>query len=198
MKNKGFTLIEIVIAIAVFAIIASITSSILYQSFQIKERSHSQADLINELQLAIALLDRDAKQIVERPVRGNQMHLFPSFIGQEDYLEFTRGGTVNPMASENKSTLTRVAYLCKRNSLIRRIWSNLDSPDRDNYHDTIMLNNLKYCSFAYVGLHQNIVPSWHQYSTRRRGKTITTPLPKAIQLTLNVNKLGKVKLAFII
>jgi general secretion pathway protein J len=198
MNNRGFTLIEIVIAIAIFAIIASISSSILYQSFQIKERSVIQSNKINNLQLAISLLDKDFKQVIERPVRGNEMHLFPSFIGQKDYVEFTRGGAVNPMSSEKRSTLKRIAYLCKNGRLVRRVWAKLDTPNRDIYHDTTMLHNLNKCSFAYIGLHQNIVPTWYQYSSRKNNKTINTPLPKAVQLTIKINGLGGSKFAFML
>lgn len=196
MNNKGFTLIEILIALTIFAIIGAITSSILYQSFKIKERTNIQSELINQLQLTISLLDKDIGQIVERPIRGNQMHLFPSFIGQSDYLEFTRGGVVNILGIEKRSTLKRIAYLCKNQQLIRRIWSQLDIPDRDIYHDTIMLNNLKKCSFTYIGLHQNIVPTWYQYKIKKNNDFTTTPLPKAIQLNLNIKQLGGIELAF--
>lgn len=196
MKNKGFTLIEILIAITVFAIIAGFTSSILSQILQIKDSSKDQIDKINNLQLVISLLSKDIKQIHERPVRGNQMHLFPSFIGQSDYLEFTRGGNVNPQALENRSTLIRVAYLCKNNNLIRRVWSVLDAPDRDIYKDTIMLNYLKKCEFSYVGMHQNIMPNWYQYTIRKDNKNITSPLPEAVQFKFNQEKIGGIKLYF--
>lgn len=196
MKNKGFTLLEIVIAVAVFAVIASISSSVLYQSLQTKERSNQKVNLINAMQLTFAIFSKDTRQIVTRPVRGNQMHLFPSFIGESDYLEFTRGGDVNPSAIEQRSTLVRVAYLCKDNDLIRRIWNQLDTTDRDAYQDKILLSNLKFCSFAYIGMHQNIMSSWYQYTSRRKNITTTSPLPEAVQLTLNIQNMGKIKQNF--
>lgn len=196
MKNKGFTLIEIIIAVAVFAVIASISASVLLNSLKTKQRSYSQIETINQLQLAISLFSKDSRQIVTRPVRGNHMHLFPSFIGEKDYLEFTRGGDINPNAAEQRSTLIRIAYLCKDDNLVRRIWPVLDSPDRDVYQDTTLLSNLKNCKFAYVGMHQNVMPNWYQYTTRQNNKTITTPLPEAIQLSLNLQTLGKIKQNF--
>lgn len=196
MKNKGFTLIEIIIAVAVFAVIASISSSVLLNALKTKQRSYRQIETINQLQLAISLLGKDSRQIITRPVRGNQMHLFPSFIGEKDYVEFTRGGDINPKAAEQRSTLVRIAYLCKDDNLIRRIWPVLDAPDRDVYQDTILLEKLKDCKFAYVGMHQNVMPNWYQYTTRQNNKTITTPLPEAIQLSLDLQSLGKIKQNF--
>lgn len=191
MKSKGFTLIEIIIALAIFATIAVITSSVLYQSFQIKERVTIQSTRINSLQFAIALIQRDIDQLVQRSVRGNQMHLFPAFIGQSTYLEFTRAGNVNPMSLKKRSTLQRVAYVCDNHRLIRRVWTKLDTPDRDDYKDTVLLHNLKTCSYAYMGLHLNIVPTWLRDSLIP-DKEGNTPLPKAIQFTLSLNDLGRI------
>lgn len=201
MKNKikyiqGFTLLEILIAIAVFAIIASLTSSILSQIVQIKDKSSEQISKINDLQLAIALMSKDIKQTVERPVRGNQMHLFPSFIGEKDYLEFTTAGNVNPGSLENRSTMLRVAYLCKNKELIRRTWPVLDSPDRDDYLDTIILKSLQKCKFSYIGMHQRINPTWYQYTLKKDKENMTTPLPQAVRFLGKEDKLGGFKLDF--
>ncbi|MDP3704487.1 MAG: GspJ family T2SS minor pseudopilin variant LspJ [Legionellaceae bacterium] len=189
-RNQGFTLIEIIIALSIFATIAVITSSVLYESFKIRERVTIQSEQLSTLQLAITLLQRDTAQLVFRPVRGNEMHLFPALIGQANYLEFTRGGAVNPMSLEQRSTLKRVAYLCEQGKFIRRIWSQLDTPDRDDYHDNVLLNNLKTCSFAYMGSDNIMKPVWYQVPspTNMRKKP---RLPKAVQLTITLKNWGK-------
>lgn len=181
---------------AIFAIIASITSAVLYQSLQTEKRSNEKINLINNMQLAFALFSKDTRQIVTRSVRGNQMHLFLSFIGESDYLEFTRGGNVNPNAEEKRSTLVRIAYLCKDGNFVRRIWEQLDTPNRDNYQDHILLTNLKSCAFAYIGMHQNVVPTWYQYTSNKKNQISYSPLPEAIQLTLNCAMMGKINQNF--
>ena len=195
-KNHGFTLIEIIIALTIFAIIATITASVLYQNTKIKERLEISANQFSQMQLAFSMLDKDIKQIVERQIRGNEMHLFPAFIGNPQYIEFTRGGIYNPMNLENRSTLKRIAYLCKRKQLIRRTWPILDTPNRQEYQDKILLTNVKKCTFKYIGMHNNIVPEWHQYTIRRQNQSITSPLPIAIQLSLNIEALGAITMAY--
>src|SRR5438105_632303 len=93
---NGFTLIEILIALAVFAILATITTSVLYNAFTTRARVNEQSALLTELQLAISLIQQDTRQTIERPIRSNEMRLFPAFIGQAHYVEFTRDGNVNP------------------------------------------------------------------------------------------------------
>lgn len=187
----GFTLLEILIAIAVFAILATLTSSALYYAFNTRARVTEQADRFTNLQLAISLLERDSLQIINRPVRGNEMHLFPAFIGQASYSEFTRGGHANPNSTEKRSTLLRVGLLCKENQLIRRTWPSLDPANKDKYEDRVLLDNLNKCQFAYLNKSLQILPSWNVGTGELEQ---VEPLPKAIQLTLILNQRDKLSL----
>ncbi len=193
--NRGYTLIEVMVALAVFAILAAITSQALYHAFDTRARVNQQASQLNELQLAMTLLMRDTQQMVERPVRGNEMHLFPPFVGQPQYVEFTRGGLVNPQGKERRSTLKRVAYLCEGLTLVRRTWENLDSLNRKQYQDKIVLDNLKECSFAYLSQARQLLPEWREYAIQQNQKKETLPI--AIQLTLTPHW-GNMSLLFII
>ncbi len=182
MFKKGFTLIEIMIALVVFAILATITSSVLVQALHLQERVNSHNDDTIKLELALSLLQQDTNQLIPRAVRGNEMHLFPALIAQASYFEFTRGGIFNPMAIEQRSELARVAYVCENHQLIRRIWQQLDTPDRQAYHDTILLDHLKQCRFDYMGLHNQFVSTWYQAVAQPR-RAMPFFLPKAIRLT---------------
>ena len=51
-RVKGFTLIEILIALTVFAILATITSSTLYYAFNTRTRVNEQSERLSTLQLA--------------------------------------------------------------------------------------------------------------------------------------------------
>ncbi len=196
MKTKGFTLLEILIALAVFAILATITSSAMYQAFNTRTKVTMQADRLSHLQLAMALIRRDTQQIVERSVHGNEFHLFPPFTGQPNYIEFTRGGEVNPLGNALSSTLKRVAYLCRRGQLIRRSWEMLDTPNRKQFQDKLLLDNLSQCSFAYMTHHLQILPDWHEFAVKPEQRQET--LPTAVQLTLNLKDWGHMSALFII
>ncbi len=54
-------------------------------------------------------------------------------------MEFTRAGLTNPQGRELRSSLQRVALLCAKNQLVRRIWNHLDIPKRQIYQDKILL-----------------------------------------------------------
>jgi general secretion pathway protein J len=196
MNNKGFTLIEILIALAVFAILATITSSTLYYAFDTRARVNEQSKRLDSLQLAVSLLQQDITQIIDRPIRGNEMRLISAFIGRSKYVEFTRDGDVNPEGMEKRSTLKRIAYLCQNNTLKRRTWEHLDSPQHNKYWDKNLLEQLTDCHFEYLNQTLQLFPEWHQDAlTQNQNKE---PLPKAIQVNLSFKDQGTINLLFTI
>ena len=195
-KYTGFTLIEILIALTVFAILATITSSTLYYAFNARTRVNEQAERLNSLQLAISIIQQDTTQTVERPIRGNEMRLFPGFVGQAQYLELTRDGVINPKSIEKRSSLKRIALVCQDGTLIRRTWSSLDPLDRNIYEDKELVSNLSDCYFNYLNQNLQVLSEWREQALAQNQRK--EPLPKAIQINLKLNDWGKLNLLFII
>ncbi|STX38408.1 GspJ family T2SS minor pseudopilin variant LspJ [Legionella feeleii] len=196
IKQQGFTLLEILIALVVFAILASLCSSAMYNAFHTQKQVAHQAEQLNALQLAVTLIERDTKQAVERSVRGNEMHIFPPFVGQAHYLEFTRTGVANPEATEKRSTLQRIAYLCDKHQLIRRSWETLDTVERSDYEDQSLLDGLEDCEFAYLNHSLQVLPEWFANALQQNQRK--EPFPKAIQLSLTLKTWGKMSFLLII
>lgn len=199
MKNtchKGFTLLEIIVALLVFSIIATITSSSMYYAFKTRSKINDYADRLTELQIAINIFEQDTEQIINRPIRGNDMRKFPAFIGDHHYLEFTRGGVVNPNAYARRSTLKRVAFLCKDGALVRRVWPVPDSPDRMKFTDRTIIHNLTDCSFDYYDKQNQKLSEWRN-ATAAQAQSIP-PFPTAISLNLTLPDWGNMQLLYLI
>ncbi len=194
--NKGYTLIEVMIALSVFAIIATLSSGVMYHVFDIRGRVAEQANQLDELQLALTLIEHDTVQFVPRTVRTKDMHVFSSFTGVHQYMEFTRGGLVNPKGLVLRSTLKRIAFLCNDNQLIRRSWDVLDTPNRRHYEDKILLSNLEDCSFAYVSISHQIMPEWRAYRVDQNQRVES--VPSAIQITIYPTGWGKMTFLFVL
>ncbi len=187
--EQGFTLIEVLIALAVFAILATLTSTSMYYAFNISDRLKKESQRITAMQLAISIFERDTQQIVLRAVRGNDMRLFPAFIGQPQYIEFTRGGITNPRSQEKRSTMQRVALFCRNNQLIRKRWPSLDSVDRNTFNEKVLLKNLNKCQFQFLNHNLQILSDWTE--TTSTDNQQNEAFPKAIQLTIQVEALGE-------
>jgi len=195
-KKSGYTLIEVLIALAVFAIMATITAMVMFQVFDTRERINLQANQLNQVQLAILRVEQDTRQIISRAIRGKDMQLLSPFTGQHQYVEFTRDGIVNPLGRASDSSLRRVAYLCDRNRLVRRTWRNLDTPNRAQHQDFVILDGLTNCSFNYLSKYNESLPDWRIFKIEGRQKIITAP--KAIELTINPYNWGDMRLLFIL
>ena len=195
-KHYGFTLIEILVALSLFAILATITSTSMYYAFNARARVSAKADRLNALQLAIALIKQDTEQIAARPIRSNEFHLFPAFIGLPNYIELTRGGLPNPNSYEKRSTLKRIALLCQDNTLVRRSFASLDPPNRENYEEKVILDNLNDCHFAFLDTNLQLLNEWRSNSTPNAFTAKT--LPKAIQVNLELSDWGKGTFLFIV
>ncbi len=198
-RCHGFTLLEIMIALMIFATIAAISSSVLYQSFRVRDKIFTKSHQLEELQMTYTLMQRDIEQFIPRQVRGNEMHLFPAFIGQTNYLELTRAGAINPMNIEQRSTLKRIAYICEKNKLIQRSWSQLDTPNREDFQDTILVDQLSQCSFSYLNSQLQILSVWYQpIQSMNQFKSNQILIPKAVGINLTHQALGRLTWFFII
>ncbi|MBA4697064.1 MAG: type II secretion system minor pseudopilin GspJ [Legionella sp.] len=187
--QKGFTLIEILIALSIFAIIATITATIVGQSFHIRERITKHADQNNEIWSALMILQREVQQIVSRSPRTQDSQLIPAFIGESRYFEFTRGGFVNPSGQEHRSQLKRVAYVCRPPYLVRRTWPVLDPVNRHEFQDKILLRDLEQCHFAYLNQHLQVLSEWNASVSQPQLPQNNPSFPKAIQF--NIGRDGK-------
>jgi len=195
-KQAGFTLLEVLIALVVFAIIASITSSAMYYAFNTRARLKIQADRLSHLQTGLVILTRDTRQIIDRSVRGNDMVIYTGLIGQKDSVEFTRGGLVNPNGVERRSTLQRIALICRDKQLFRRRWDILDTLDRNRYRESVLIENLADCDFKYINHQGQVLNDWNAQSIHQEEQL--EPLPKAIQLNINLADWGKGSFLFLI
>ena len=195
-RATGFTLIEILIALTVFAVLASITASSLYYAFNNRNRVTIQANRLNMLEMAVSIIQQDTAQIVDRAIRGNEMRLFPTIVGQPEYMEFTRDGVLNPNSIEKRSTLKRVALVCMEGQLLRRTWTSLDPVDRNKYSDKLLIDELSSCHFSYLNQNLQSLTEWREKAITQNQRS--EPFPKALQIKLTLKDWGAMSLLFII
>ncbi len=140
-QNAGFTLIEILIAMFIFAIIMTIIISGFSMVLRSNEKIRAHHQRLSEIQRAVTIIARDFSQIVPRSIVDNDGTQISCLIidNEARQYEFTRGGYVNPFAVAKRSTLLRLAYLFDHNTIIRRVWPVLDRAPSTIYSDNPLL-----------------------------------------------------------
>ena len=124
-RMRGFTLLEVLIAVAVFAVVGVMAYGGLQAVLSQQAIARDNADRFRELQFAVQQVSRDLLQLNPRPVReplgdGYRAALYSDPRG-EVLLEFTRGGWTNPLG-QPRAAVQRVAYVLEDDLLLRRHW----------------------------------------------------------------------------
>lgn len=128
-QTLGFTLLEMLIALAIFSIVSMTAGSLLYQAVEARSISTRLADRLVDLERGLGRLSRDVAQYVPREVRDEFGDATPALLFTAGSLEFTRRGWANP-AEHPRSELQRVRYWVEEDALRRAYWDVLDrAPD---------------------------------------------------------------------
>ncbi len=130
MRQRGFTLIELMVAVFITAILFAIGYGAVNQAVKNREALEQQQERLLAIQTAMRTIAQDVNQLALRPIRdptGND--LLPVIIAtasdQKRLVELTRGGWANP-AGVQRPALQRVVYLFEENTLRREYWPVLD------------------------------------------------------------------------
>ena len=140
-RSHGFTLLELMIAIMMFAMI----STAAYKLFESVSRAQQVTDGILERldvqQRAQLVIEKDLFQLAARSIRdefGDRQPALRAPASEGALLAFTRSGWRNPL-NEIRSDLQRVRYEIAEGKLIRSYWQMLDrAPDPVQIRQVLM------------------------------------------------------------
>jgi len=193
--SQGFTLLEIVVAIGIFAIMAAMAYSGLNNVLIARQQTDAHSQQLQKVQTAMVWLARDIEQLVDRGVRNEYGDNVLPLVGQdhEGYLiELTRGGWRNP-ANQARSHLQRVAYAVQEEELVRVYWQVLDRAEDSKARKNVLVDGIKSLEIRYLGGDNDWHTSW---PVDRLGSDAATTLPRAIEVTLDTKQYGKLKRLF--
>ncbi|MFV8836569.1 type II secretion system minor pseudopilin GspJ [Aquisalimonas sp.] len=137
---RGFTLIEMLVALAIFAMVSAVSFTGIMVMIDNRERVAGHADRLAAVQTAMALIERDLQQAVARPIRDPLGDPRAAMLSDDlAALEFTRSGRSNPLGVR-RSELERVAYGIEEDTLVRLSWDALDQPPEPGRRDRALLD----------------------------------------------------------
>lgn len=205
--SKGFTLIEVLVALAIFALLSVISVIGIHQMVQSETVLEENANRLNQLELAYIYLKNDLEQVIDRPVRDYRNEVLSAFIGESKsmfanklfstmgirLIEFTRTGQVNPLETRPLSNLQRVAYYFKDNTLIRYAWLEVDQANSKEPEGRIILTDVDEVYAQYVNARGEMKETW---SAGGFGDNNALALPALVDMMISLKDWGELRWAF--
>ncbi len=192
--NSGFTLLELVVAIAIFGLMAAMAYGGLGSVLNTRDHADRQADRLAEVQKAWTIIGRDITQVIDRPVRDSYGSDMPPLLGSSygsTVLELSRSGRRNPMA-QPRSSLQRIAYLFEDEALQRQSWRVLDRSSDSEAQSAQLLAGIKAVELRFMDKNREWQPQWPGAAAL----PTDPPLPLAIELTLELKDWGRMSRIF--
>jgi type II secretion system protein J len=155
--NKGFTIIEVLVSLAILSMIALVSSNILKSSLATEQQTKQHLDSIKELNLASTIIRRDIRQIVNvssKDFYGNDM--YGTFISPINSQSLMFSSNVKSLSDEI-SPIKRIQYELVDGTLNRKQFFSSNPYEPNDYTNTELINNIDYLEFTY--LYEN---SWHE------------------------------------
>lgn len=187
--ERGFTLLELIVAIAIFALVSVIAFSGLQTTLTTRDLVQAQAERLIELQRAFMLMQQDISQATDRGIRDRFGDVRGPMLLEVDGLEWTRGGAPNP-AGLPRSALQRVGYTLEDGALLRRQWQALDQPYDPVVRSRALLQDVEALEFRFLSDDKQWLETWPPAGTGG--------LPRAIEVRLRLTDLGEVHRMFLL
>jgi len=200
-RARGFTLLELLVALFIAALMFAMGYGAIQQGLNSHETLKAQQAHLLELQIAVRLLEQDFAQLAPRPVRqavGSepaQPALQGGVPGTQPIVALTRDGWANP-AGLQRPGLQRVAYFLENGTLRREYWNVLDPTLASTTARRELLKHVKTFSIRYLDVNRQWQEQWPPAtSTVMVGSSLELMLrerPLAVEITLDTEDWGKI------
>jgi general secretion pathway protein J len=202
-RARGFTLLELLVALAVFSVMAVMAYGGLASVLGSRERVLQSLERTAALQKAYLRLRNDLQQLRARPSRDPYGEAQPALALLPDgSMEFTRSGWRNPLA-QPRSSLQRVAYRLDADGRLLRIsWRAVDRAQNAAASEAVVLTGVEDLRWRFLvnaeldhgGSQRSWYESWPPPATQDSARLAA--VPHAVEVALTLEDLGEVRLLF--
>jgi general secretion pathway protein J len=194
LRNSGFTLIEVLVALAVFGVLSVVAYMALGQTLANADLLGERMERLEAIQRTVRYLDADLMQTAPRPVRGllgdGYEPAIRSSFGSEYALEVTHGGWSNP-AGLPRGTLQRSAYRIEDGELLRFHWRVLDRTINNEPIETALLDGVESIVFRFLTTDGEPSEQWPPQNAA--GPSGFRLRPRAVEVVLTLTDEGEIR-----
>ena len=194
LPARGFTLIEVLVALAVFGILTILAYATLGQTLANADALNDRMERLKTIQRAVRVIDADLMQAAPRPIRDplteGSRPAFLSDAGFDFALELTHLGWNNP-AGLPRSNQQRSAYRVEDGELVRYHWMVLDRTLSNEPLRAVLLDGVESLTFLFQKPDGEWTPSWPARSTQLTPNPQSRP--RAVEVLLTLTNEGEIR-----
>lgn len=183
-RASGFTLVELLVSIAIFAILSLLGWKVFDYLLKVRDRNTQHEVQLFELQDAYQQVLRDTLQII--PLSANQGgQLRPALEIDNQVLRFSKAGVTDPL-KQGLSPFERIEYRYDpdQKKLYRLKYSNLNTSNREQPLSSTLLSQVE--QFQIMVLTPQEVTKWPEVNIDPKKPDEFRKLPKGIKMQLTV------------
>ena len=202
-RTRGFTLLELLVALAIFAMISVIAYGGLNYSLETNAALAHERERQRELALAFLRIEDDLAQARARPIRdidGSERQAFEGrpvdirALGLAS-LEFTRAGIPITSLQQPHSDLVRVGYRLTEGKLERLLWPVLDRAPTTEATSHPLLSAVQELSLRFLSQGE-WSGEWPPLVSGGGNTPNTVTLPQAVEIRFTLEDLGEITRVF--
>ena len=192
-SHKGFTLIEVLVSVAIFAVLSALAYGSLTQTVIAKDILSTRMERFQAVRRTVQIVSRDFLQLAPRPIRdelgdGYEPALSTDF-GSGFAVQLTRGGWSNPLALP-RGTQQRAAYRLEDGELLRYHWTVLDHTLSNEVVEVLLLDGVENVTFLFMQANGEWTEQWPPLGGQ--GGSGLRNRPRAVQVILDLEDLGEI------
>jgi general secretion pathway protein J len=199
LKTRGFTLIELMVAILIATIMAAMAYGAVNQAMTSRVMLEERQARLLAVQTTMRVMAQDFGQLVSRPVRdptGDGMQpVLKSSQSTAPYVTFTRAGWANP-AGVQRPAVQRVQYVLDGKKLRREHWPVLDALLATQTVKRELLDGVKSVQFRYMDMNRQWKDSWPAQGAAGTPSIAFRSRPIAVEVTIDLEDWGKIRRVF--
>lgn len=192
-KHAGFTLVEVLLALVIMAMIALLSAQAFNTASTGSAATREAMDRIAAIDRTFVLIETDLRNAINKPVNDSfNQPLPPLFVASSDdyWMTVMRGGLENPLFLP-RSEEVRVGYRYMEETIWRDTWYNPRNTDQDDARAQKILTGVTMMSVRVLSSKATSLAAgpWLQDWPDNSGGH---PLPPAIEVTLELEDMGEV------
>ena len=208
-RQKGLTLVELLIALLIFALIASAAVYALRLSANARDQLEEANSEIGEIEIARMVMKEDFALSLARPVRdaygapagpaflgGMETLRRPSVVGERLLVAFVRSGWLNPEGAAPRSSLQYVEYVEKDGALIRRSRAYLDDARGQAPVERALISDAGEISVSFLAGQTPSDLLWVEGWPAPATAGASGGPPKAVAITATLPRIGEIRQLF--